>query len=76
MMNIQTLKREKTLWQMTDDELIAVREDAARRQVIARNLEFECGFHQMLRKNVKREHLKEQVAKLTAEIFALDGTTP
>ena len=70
-MDLNRIKREKTLWEMSDEELNAVHLDALQREKMVRQLAFECGFHKMLRKNVKREHLKDKVRDLTKQLEAL-----
>lgn len=62
---------DKTLWEMSDEELEATRKDAFEREKFARLLAFECGFHLMLRNNVKREHLKDKIRDLQEQVERL-----
>lgn len=61
----------RCLHEPSDRHLAKYLLEAEKRSVEYRNLVGECKFHQMLRKHVKREHLKDQAALIAKQISQL-----
>ena len=61
------------LHRLTDDELEQARLRAEAAMIKARNEEAECRFHQMLRRHVKEQSLRDRIKELQAEIEDIKG---
>lgn len=61
---------EKVIYGMTDRELQAAIDDIEMRLTGNRNLLAELQLHRMMRKHVKREHLKDRIRALQDQLEA------
>ena len=66
-----TTQEPTPLWGLSDEGLASRLSNAERGAKKYQDLAAECRFHQMLRKHVKREHLKEQGRMIEAQLAEL-----
>ena len=65
---------ENGIYGMTDAELQAAIDDAERREVLIRNLLSELRLHRMMRRHVKAQHIKENIAAMQRQLEEMEAS--